>query len=88
MSQTVSMDAGLYCISFLAAQRYSSQSQYQSLAILLDGVQVGTATPSSTNYGLYQTRKFNVTTGTHTIQFVGLNPLGGDNTAFIDAVTF
>ena len=54
--------------------------------MLVDGAQVGTVTPVSTSYALYQTPNFTVTAGTHTIQFVGLNPLGGDNTAFIDEV--
>ena len=36
------------------AQQY--QSQYESLEILVDGGQVGTATPSSTTYGLYDRR--------------------------------
>jgi hypothetical protein len=95
MSQSVDMDAGLYNLSFMAAQRGgSNQSSYLSLAILVDGVQVGTATPAANSsstaasilYGLYQTTSFTVTAGVHVITFVGLNPSGGDNTAFIDEV--
>ena len=86
MSQSVYLDAGTYSLSFLAAQRAGSQTHYQELQVLVDGAQVGTVTPASTSYGSYQTPNFTVTAGTHTIEFVGLNPLGGDNTAFIDEV--
>ena len=86
MSQSVYLDAGTYSLSFLAAQRPADQTHYQEIQVLVDGVQVGLVTPSSTTYGSYQTSNFTVTAGTHTIQFVGLNPLGGDNTAFIDEV--
>ena len=43
-------------------------------------------TPVGISYGLYQTSNFTVTAGTHTIQFIGTNPQGGDNTAFLDEV--
>ena len=88
MSQSVYLAAGIYNLSFMAAQRAKYQTQYESIEILVDGEQVGTATPASTSYGSYQTANFTVTAGMHTIQFVGVNPLGGDNTAFIDEVQF
>ena len=72
----------------MAAQRANYQSQYESIEILVDGVQVGTATPASTSYGSYATANFSVKTGVHTIQFVGVDPSGDDNTAFIDDVQF
>jgi len=43
--------------------------------------------PGGTSYALYTTNAFTVTAGTHTVEFVGLDPNGGDNTAFIDEVT-
>jgi hypothetical protein len=93
MSQSVYLNAGVYGLSFMAAQRATSQSQYQELQVLVDGVEVGRAIPSSTAwsstqpvYGLYQTRSFTVTTGFHTVKFLGLNPMGGDNTALVDEV--
>ena len=58
----------------------------ESLEVLVDGHEVGTATPSGTTYGLYATSTFTVAAGMHTIQFVGVNPMGGDNTAFLDEV--
>ncbi len=45
MSQSVDLAAGVYNLSFMAAQRDKYQSQYESLEILVDGRQVGTATP-------------------------------------------
>ena len=87
MSQSLYLDAGTYSLSFLAAQRGgSSQLHYQEFQVLVDGVQVGSITPASTSYFSYQTPSFTVTAGVHTVQFLGLNPAGGDNTAFIDQV--
>jgi uncharacterized protein YabE (DUF348 family) len=87
MSQSAYLSAGTYSLSFLAAQRGGgSQAHYQELQVLVDGAQVGLVTPASTQYGLYQTANFTVTVGTHTVRFLGLNPLGGDNTAFVDEV--
>ena len=44
-------------------------------------------TPVGTSYRLYETSNFTVTAGTHTIEFIGMNPQGGDNTALIDVVS-
>ena len=54
---------------------------------LVDGDQLVPLTPASTSYGLLPDVGFHGQAGMHTIQFVGLNPQGGDNTAFVDAVT-
>lgn len=99
MSQSVYLAAGIYNISFLAAQRHVYQSQAQTIQVTVDGIGVvGTATPSApssdgnryptgTNYGLYETTTFKVTTaGTYTIVFAGLSPTTADSTAFIDDV--
>ena len=88
MSQSVYMPAGVYSLTYQAAQRADyTTKHYQELEVLVDGSPVGTATPTSSYYGLYQTDIFTVTTaGPHTIEFLGLNPTGGDNTAFIDEV--
>src|SRR5262249_52963343 len=45
-----------------------------------------TFTPADTHYNLYTTDSFSMTAGSHVISFVGLNPQGGDNTAFLDDV--
>jgi hypothetical protein len=84
VSQTVNFGAGSYTISFSAAQRQNHQSSSQSIQVTVDGSVVSTITPSSTSYASYTTSSFTVSAGSHTIAFVGTNPNGGDNTAFID----
>jgi hypothetical protein len=86
-SQTVTgWTAGTYTISFLAAQRGNFQSSQQDFSVLIDGVVIGTFTPSSTLYQSLVTASFTVTAGAHTITFQGLDSAGGDNSAFIDDV--
>ena len=41
----------------------------------------------NTLYDNYQSLTFTVAAGQHTIEFLGMDPLGGDNTAFIDQVS-
>ena len=84
MTQSIYMYAGVYNLSLQAAQRGSGNSQDQSIQVLLDGAQIGLITPSSTNYYLYQTLNFTVTTGSHTVEFLGLAPSSADSTALID----
>src|SRR5262249_42604786 len=49
---------------------------------------VGTFTPAGASYQSFTTGQFTVATaGSHTLSFVGLNPQGGDNTAFLDDLT-
>ncbi|MBV9850850.1 MAG: hypothetical protein JO250_14350, partial [Armatimonadetes bacterium] len=43
-------------------------------------------TPSGTAYADYTVGPFTAAAGSHTLAFVGLNPHGGDNTAFLDNV--
>ena len=86
ISQSVDMAAGTYNVSFLAAQRAVSQASYESLAIYVDGNEVGTVTPSGTTYGQYATTNFTVSAGSHIITIVGVDPSGEDNTAFLDDV--
>ncbi len=86
-SQTVAnWAAGTYTISFDAAQRGNFQQSVQDFKILVDGISVGTFTPSGTNYSNYTTGVFTVAAGPHTITFQGLDDAGGDNTAFLDAI--
>ena len=78
--------AGSYQLTFDAAQRGNYQASRQDFQVLVDGVVVGTFTPSGTSYQTYTTAAFTVTAGSHTITFQGLNTAGGDNTAFIDQI--
>jgi ELWxxDGT repeat protein len=87
ISQTVSLAAGTYQITFDAAQRVSTwQAGRQDLQVLVDGQIVGTFTPTGGNYAAFQTATFTVAAGNHKIAFLGLDSAGGDNTALIDAV--
>jgi hypothetical protein len=85
-SQQLTLAAGTYTVSFSAAQRATYQSSSQTFRVLIDGVAVGTFTPTGTSYATYSTGGFTVAAGVHTIAFVGLNPNGGQNTAFLDQV--
>jgi hypothetical protein len=88
MSQAVAgWTAGSYVVSFDAAQRGNWQESAQDFKVLVDDVVVGIFTPADTSYHRYTTAAFTVTEGTHTITFKGLDTAGGDNTAFVDAVT-
>ena len=73
-------------ITFDAAQRGNYQASHQDFQVLVDGVVVGTFTPTGTAYQGYTTAAFTVTAGSHTIKFQGLDSAGGDNTAFVDDV--
>ena len=82
--QKISFAAGSYQISFYAAQRKKNNQDFQ---ILIDGQVVGTFTPDGAKYKQYSTGSFTVGAGSHVLTFQGLDSNGGDNTAFIDAVT-
>jgi hypothetical protein len=86
-SQDVALAGGSYTVSFRAAQRGNYQVAQQDFQVQIDGTVVGTFTPSDTSYSPYTTNSFTVAAGTHTLAFVGLDTAGGDNTAFIDAVS-
>ncbi len=100
ISQTVTLDPGVYNLSMLAAQRVNYQSQQQEIEVLFDGAVVGLIVPNSpiainsattvTYYTSYQTSNFTVTansTTTHTVTLQGMSQGSGvDSTAFIDEV--
>ena len=92
ITQTVSgFVAGSYTVSFFSARRGNNGGNYggnEDFQVLIDGVIVGTIAPTSTSYQTYTTGTFTVSAGSHVIKFVGLDSVGGDNTAFIDAVSF
>ena len=86
-SQVVNgMTAGSYVLSFDAAQRGNYGTSREDFEVLVDGTVVGTFTPTGTSYAVYTTVAFTVTAGAHTITFQGLDSVGGDNTALLDAV--
>jgi hypothetical protein len=87
ISQQVNLAAGTYVLTFDAAQRGNVGQSGQEVAVLVDGTVVGTVKPAGTSYASYSTSAFTVAAGSHSIAFAGLNPLGGDNTAFIDNIS-
>ena len=78
--------AGSYEVSLSAAQRANFGASNEAFQVKVDGTVVGTITPSGTSYATYTTAPFNVTAGSHTISFVGVDPSGADYTALIDQV--
>jgi hypothetical protein len=85
VSQTLSLPAGTYTLDFLAAQRENYNHGGQTLQVSVDGTPVGSGiTPAGSNYALYGSATFTVSSGTHTIAITGTNPQGGDNTAILD----
>jgi hypothetical protein len=88
ITQTVAgWAAGAYTISFDAAQRGVNGSSKEDFELLIDGVLVGTFLPSSSSYLVYTSPSFTVASGSHTIEFLGLDTVGGDNTALLDNVS-
>jgi uncharacterized repeat protein (TIGR01451 family) len=87
LSEAVTLTAGPYVVTFSAAQRATYQTSSQTFQVQIDGTAVGTFTPGSTSYANFTTGVFTLAAGIHIIGFVGLDPNGGDNTAFIDQVT-
>jgi hypothetical protein len=83
ISQVVDVPAGTYVLNFMAAQRPGNQ---QAFEVKLDGAGVAKFAPSGSQFALYETAPIAFSGGQHTIQFVGLNPRGGDNTAFLDQI--
>ncbi len=86
-SQSFYMAPGVYDVNLQAAQRAIGPSD-QTFEVLVDGQVVSTITPGGTSYASYTSGSFTIgTAGSHTLSFVGEDPLGGDNTAFIDQVS-
>ncbi|WP_141692487.1 DUF7402 domain-containing protein [Paenibacillus pectinilyticus] len=84
ISQSVNFStAGSYSLSFQAAKRTNFGGQ-QSFDVYVDSTKVGSYTPTSGTFASFTTSAFTVTTGAHTIKFIGTTT--GDNTAFIDDV--
>ncbi|HWA99038.1 MAG TPA: hypothetical protein VG713_11125 [Pirellulales bacterium] len=84
--EDVSLDPGLYMLSFQAAQRAGFAKQ--TIEVFLDNTWIGLITPSGTTYATYNTIPVSVNTaGVHTINFIGRSASGVDATAFVDAVS-
>jgi hypothetical protein len=87
VSQTITLAAGTYDITFSAAQRANVQASAQTFKVLIDGMVVGTFNKlTGTNYSPLITSSFTVDTGSHVLAIQGTDLAGGDNTVFIDQV--
>src|SRR5690349_20162668 len=87
ISQTVTINAGSYTLSFKAAQRACCVAPYvQPVKVTVDGVQIGgLISPPGTSFTTFSIPFSVASSGAHTISFAGTNP--ANKTTFIDAVT-
>ena len=77
-----------YTITYSAAQRSgTAQHGGESWNVAIDNTVVQTNNPGLTSYTTY-TASFTASAATHTLSFVGTDLAGGDNTVFIDNVSF
>lgn len=76
-----------YTITYSAAQRSSVQNGGESWDVVIDGNVIKSNTPGAASFTT-QTATFTATAGFHTLSFVGTNLNGGDNTVFIDNLSF
>ncbi len=86
VSQSINLPGGTYTLGFVAAQRGNYQASYQTIEVYVDQQDLGTFNPGGTSYSS-ESVQFTVSSGEHTLEFVGNDPNGGDNTAFLDEVT-
>ena len=77
-----------YTLTYSAAQRSgAAQHGGESWNITMDDNVIKTNAPGLTSYSTY-TASFTATAAAHTLAFVGTDLAGGDNTTFIDNVSF
>lgn len=86
MTQSVTLSAGTYTLTYRAAQRGNYQYGTQVVRASLDGTPLGTFQPVGTAYEASPTYTFTVTAGSHTFELAGVGGGGGDYTAFVDSV--
>ena len=93
LQQQVAIEAGDYTLSLAAAARGAQQvggiTGGNPVKVFLDGVEIGSFTPSSATQFDEQRMNFTVqNSGIHTLRFEGQTPsTNNDATTFIDAVT-
>ena len=86
-SQSVSgWAAGSYTLTFKAAQRGNHQASRQDFNVLVDGVVVGTFTPSGTSYQATPPPRSPSRPGRTRSSSRDWIRAGGDNTAFVDQI--
>ncbi len=87
-SQRVNINVpGTYIISFQTALRcFNTSGTRMSFNVAVDGYVIGSYSPKSVGWVPITTNSFTLTTGTHTIAFIGTGTRA-DTTDFIDSVT-
>ena len=87
MTQTITLNAGSYTLSFQAAQRSCCVSPFvQPVQVSVDGAQIGNLiSPASTSFAAFSVPFTVSTTGPHTVTFTGTDL--NDKSTFIDNVT-
>lgn len=83
-TQNITFVAGFYDFSLFAAQRGNHQASSQTVEIRIDGSSILSVSPSGTNYQAFNANAVYISSGVHAVQLRGINPNGGDNTAFLD----
>jgi hypothetical protein len=84
ITQTITLDAGSYTLSFQAARR---GGQIQPIKVTVDGTQIGSlVSPANASFSPFSIPFSVATTGAHVLRFVGTDG-SGDRSTFIDAVT-
>lgn len=86
IEQSIAFAAGQYALSFKAARRGNNQLGIQTVAVQVDGVEVGRFQPPNTNFTAFTTPPFTVATGSRKIGLVGVGSGGTDFTALVDDV--
>jgi hypothetical protein len=87
ISQTLSLNAGSYLLSFKVARRSCCASPYvEPIKVMVDATQIGSLiSPASTSFTALSIPFSVAASGVHTLTFAGTDPT--DKTTFIDAVT-
>jgi hypothetical protein len=88
VSQVVNiLAAGTYQLRLSAAQGGKNGTRNESVQVQVDGTVVAVFTPTGTSYATYTIPSFDLTAGSHTITFVGIDPAGQGETALLDQVS-
>ncbi len=91
ISQAISglMIGNTYYVTFAAAQRPGGLTYggMEDFSVLWNGTSLGTFLPSSTSFSFFATAGFTATATSGTLEFKGMDTVGGDQTAFIDATS-
>ncbi len=89
ISQNFTSGDGAFELTFLDAGRsfFGPYNGDQTFQVWIDGNLLGTfSTVSNSNFALQAINNIDLTAGSHTLMFLTLNPLGGDETAFVDNI--